>query len=104
MVFEPIFDSAYDHNGRLDIRLIDHDLLETPLERLVRFDMFSIFVKRRRTDDFQFATYQVGLQDVRGVHRTWRATGTDQRMNFIDEENNIRHADNFCNYLLVTLL
>src|SRR3546814_12003623 len=54
--------------------LADEDGLKAPLERGVLFDIFAIFVERRRADAVQFAACERGLEQVRGVHRDRKST------------------------------
>ncbi len=63
--------------------------LEAPLERGILLDVFAIFVDGGRTDRAQFAPRQWWLQHVRRVHRTFRRSRAHQRMQFVDEQNDL---------------
>ena len=49
--------------------------------------MLAIFVERGRADAMQFAARQRGLQEVRSVHRAVGLAGPDERMHFVDEQD-----------------
>src|SRR3546814_2335525 len=63
--------------------------LKAPLERRVFFDIFAIFVERRRADAMQFAACERGLEQVRGVHRTLALARADQRVHLVDEQDDL---------------
>src|SRR3546814_11186087 len=72
--------------------LADEDGLKAPLERGVLFDIFAIFVERRRADAVQFAACERGLEQVRGVHRAFGLAGADPRVNIVDEQDELALA------------
>ena len=82
-----LFQPAQDGDGVRDVGLIDQDLLKTPLERRVFFDVFTIFVERRRTHAVQLATRQRRLQHVAGIHRALGLARADHGMQLVDEED-----------------
>ena len=61
--------------------------LETPFECTVLFDGLAIFAGRRRTDALYVTAGQRGLQNVCGVERTFGRTGSDQRVQLVDEND-----------------
>ena len=87
--FIPFFEPAQDRNGVFHGRLIDEDRLKAPFKRGIFFDMFPVFVERRRADEVQFASRQHRLQQIGRVHRAFGRTGPDDRMQFIDEQKNL---------------
>ena len=80
---------AQDADRVLYSRLVDIYGLETPLERRVLLDIFLVFIERRRADHMQLAARECRLQQVRGVHRTFARTSADQRVHFIDEQDDL---------------
>ena len=82
-------DVAQHMQRLLGRRLLDDDLLKTALQRAVGFDVLAVFVHRRRADALQLAPCQGGLQYIGRVERSLRASGPDDRMNFVDEQNHV---------------
>ena len=87
--FVAILEAAQNGDGIFDGRLGDQHGLEAPLERRIFFDVLAIFVEGGRADGAQFAARQRRLQHVRGVHRAFGGAGADQRVQFVDEENDL---------------
>ena len=82
-----LLQAAQDRDGRLHRRLVDHHFLETPLERRILFDIFTVFIERGGTDAMQFASGERRLQHVTRVHRTFGLAGADHRMHLVDEDD-----------------
>src|SRR6185312_5346825 len=72
-----------------DIGLADEDDLKTPLERRILFDVLPIFIERSSADRAQFAARQRRLQHVGGVDRALGGSGSDQRVQLVDEEDDL---------------
>ena len=89
VVFVAFLQTTQDGDGRKLVRLIDHHGLETSLQGLVLLEVLLIFIERRGTDGTQFATGQRRLQDVGGIHGTLATAGTYQRVNLVDEEDDL---------------
>ncbi len=51
--------------------------------------MLAIFIQRGRPDAVQLTARQSGLQKIGRIHRALACTGTDQRVHFVDEQNNL---------------
>ena len=85
----PLLQTAKDGDGVLDIRLADIDLLEPAFESLVLFDIFLIFGERRRADGPQGAAGECRLEHIGRVDRALAGTGPDQRMQLINEQNDL---------------
>ena len=75
------------HRGRID----DHGL-EAPFERTVLFHVSAVFVQRRGSDALQFTPRQRRLEHVRRVDRTLGRTGSNQRVQLIDEQDDVAVA------------
>ena len=82
-------DALKNLNRLIDCRGLDLDLLEAALEGRVFFDVFAVFVKRGCADALHLATAEGGFNDVRCIHRTFSGTGSDERVEFVDEEDDI---------------
>ena len=81
--------SAQDGDAAQRVRLVDHDGLEPPLERLVLLEVLLVLVQRGGTDAPQLASGQGRLQDVGRVHRSFALSGTHQRVDLVDEEDDL---------------
>ena len=89
-----VFFLQASHNGDAlgGGRLVHRHHLETAFEGLVALEVFLVLVQGRRSDGPQFAAGQGRLEDVGGVHRARGASGADQGMDFIDEEDDLSVA------------
>ena len=70
-------------------RLGDKDRLETPLQRGVFLDVLAIFVEGGGANGTQFAASKLRLHDVGCVRRPFRGTRPDDRVQLVNEENNL---------------
>ena len=110
VVLVALLQSSQDTDGRQLIGFIHHHRLETALQGFILLEILLVFVQRRGTDGTQFSTCQGWLQDVGGIHGTLTATGTHQRVNLVDEEDDaplgLRHLvdDRFQALLKLTLV
>src|SRR5437764_561286 len=72
------------HRGWLD----DYGL-EATLESAVLLDVLAVLVECRRTDALQLATRKRWLEHVAGVDCAFRSARADQRVQLVDEENDV---------------
>ena len=63
--------------------------LEAPLERRVLLDVLAVLVERRRADRAQLAARQHRLQQVGGVDRALGGAGADDRVQLVEEEDDL---------------
>ena len=70
-------------------RLADEDRLEAPLERRVLLDVLAVLVERRRADRAQLAAREHRLEEVRGVDGALRSARADDRVQLVDEEDDL---------------
>ena len=70
-------------------RWIDDDRLEAALQRAILLDVLPILVERRRADALQLAARERRLQHVARVDRAFRCASADQRVQLVDEENDV---------------
>ncbi len=85
--FVLVLEAAEDRDGVVDGRLLDHHRLEPALERLVLLDVLAILVERRRADRAELAAGERGLQQIGGIGRAFSGTGTDERVQLVDEHD-----------------
>ena len=81
-------ETAQDRDGVGDRRLGDEHRLEAAGQRGILFDMLAIFVERGRADAMEVAPRESRFQKVRCVHRAVRLAGANERVHFVDEEDN----------------
>ena len=80
---------AQDRDGVLDARLADEHLLEPALERRVLLDVLAELVERGRADHPQLAAGEHRLEHVAGVHRALGLAGADDRVQLVDERDDL---------------
>ena len=69
--------------------LADEHRLEAPLERRVLLDVLAVLVERRRADRAQLAAREHRLEEVRGVDRALCSAGAHDRVQLVDEEDDV---------------
>ena len=69
---------------------IDLDRLEAALERAVLLDVLPVLGGRRRADAADLAARQRRLEDVGGVERAFGRPRADQRVQLVDEHDDVR--------------
>ncbi len=84
-----LLQAAQDRDRVLDARLADEHGLEPALERGVLLDVLAVLVERRRADRAQLTAREHRLEHVAGVHRALRGTGTDDRVQLVDEHDDL---------------
>ena len=80
-------DAAQDGDGVFDRGFGDHHRLEAAGEGCVLFHVFAVFIQRGGTDAVQLAPREGGFDQVGGIHRAIGFARADQRVHFIDEED-----------------
>ena len=93
-----------DLDGLVDARRVHLDGLETALQGGVLLDVLAVLVERRRADALQFAAAERRLDDVTRVHRALGGTGTDDGVQFVDEQDDVARAADFVHHRLDALL
>ncbi len=104
MVLVARADPHEDRDGLLDRGLLDHDGLEAALERGVALDVLAELVERRRADALELAARERWLQDVGRVDRALGGAGADERVQLIDEEDDVVRVPELLDDLLEALL
>ena len=87
--FVALLESPQDGDGVLDRRLADENGLEAALERGVLLDVLLVFVECGGADATQVPPCESGFQHVRSVHRAFGRAGAHQRMELVNEKNNL---------------
>ena len=68
---------------------MDNDFLKSSLQGGIFFNMLAVFVERRCADALDFTAGQRRFEDVGSVDRAFGCAGSDNRMQLVDEEQNI---------------
>ena len=84
-----LFQAAQNRDRVFHIRLADKYNLESSLESRIFFDVFAVFVQCGRADSSQLSASKGRLQHVGSVNRTLRCSSANQRVQFIDEQDNL---------------
>ena len=87
-----LLEAAQDRDGVVDRRLAHVDLLEAALERGVLLDVLAVLVERGRADHAQLAAREHRLDHVAGVDRALGAAGADDRVQLVDEGDDLAVA------------
>ncbi len=87
-----------------DGRLLDLDRLEPALERRVLLEVLAVLVERRRTDGLELAAGEHRLEDARRVDRAFGGTRTDERVQLVDEQDDVAAGLDLLQHLLQALL
>ena len=93
-----------DVDRLLDGRLLDHDRLESALERRIALDVLAVLVERGGADALELAAGERGLQDVGGVDGALGRAGPDERVQLIDEQDRVVGVAELLDDLLQALL
>ena len=87
-----LFQPAQDGDGVFDVGLADVDDLEAAFEGGVLLDVFAVLVQRGCADGPQLAARQRRLEHVAGVDGAFGRACADQRVELVDEQNNLAVA------------
>ncbi len=84
-----LLEPAQDRDRVRYRRLADEDRLEPPLQSRVLLDVPAVFVERRGADAAQLAAREHRLEQVPCRHGTLRRAGADDRVQLVDEEDDL---------------
>ena len=87
-----------------DGRLRNLDRLEPALEGRVLLEVLAVLVERRRADRLQLAASEHRLQDAGRVDRAFGGTRTDERVQLVDEQDDVAARLDLLQHLLEALL
>ncbi len=93
-----------DLDGVLDGRLTDLHRLEPALQGGVLLDVLAVLVEGGGADGLQLAAGQLRLQDAGGVDRALGGTRSDQRVQLVDEQDDVAAGVDLLEHLLQALL
>src|SRR4029453_4283897 len=96
--------AAQDLDGVVDRRLVDADLLETPLECGIALQVLAVLVARGGADRLQLAARERRLQDRSGVDRAFGGAGANEVMELVDEQDDVAALGDLLHHLLEALL
>ena len=83
--FVPIPQAEYDLFGLAFRRLADEDGLKAAGQGRVLFQIFLVFVDRRRANALQLAPRQGRLEDIGRIHRALYGSRADELVKLVDE-------------------
>ena len=89
VVLVALLEPAEDRDRVGHVGLADEDRLEAPLERGVLLDVLAELVERGRADRPQLAAGEHRLEQVGGVDRALGGAGADDRVELVDEEDDL---------------
>ena len=78
-----------DLDSLIDRRRLDDDSLETTLEGSILLDVLAVLVQGRSADALQLAARQSWLEHVAGVDGAFSSARADQRVQLVDEQNDV---------------
>ena len=105
VVLITLLQTTHYGNGSCRRGLVHHDHLEATLQRLVRLEIFLIFVEGCGTYCPEFPSRQCRLEDIGCIHCTGSPASPDQRMYLIDEKNHLSiTVHNFLDHSFETFL
>ena len=78
-----------DLDSLIDSRRLDDDRLESALESSVLLDVLAILVERRCTDALKLAARKRRLEHVARVDRAFGGTRTNERVQLVDEQDDV---------------
>ena len=87
-------------DGLLFVRRLDQHGLESPFQRPVLLDVLAVLIQSRCSDALQFATRKCRLEYIRGVDGAFGTTGSDQSVQFVDEQDRVLGTTNLVHHRL----
>ena len=89
VVLVALLEPPQDRDRVGHVGLADEDRLEPALQRRVLFDVLAELVERGRPDRAELAPGEHRLEQVRGVDRALGLAGADDRVQLVDEEDDL---------------
>ena len=99
-----VAEALQDLDGVRHRRLVDVDRLEPPLERRVLLEVLAVLVAGGGADRLQLAAGEHRLEDRGRVDRALGRAGADQRVQLVDEQNDVAAGLDLLQDLLQALL
>src|SRR5579863_10303573 len=89
MDFILLLETAEDCDCVFNVGLANENDLEAAFESGIFLDVLAVFVQRGCADRAEFAASECRLQHVRGIDGAFCCSGSDQRVQLVDEENDL---------------
>mmetsp|Transcript_38335 Transcript_38335/g.78167 ORF Transcript_38335/g.78167 Transcript_38335/m.78167 type:complete len:228 (-) Transcript_38335:856-1539(-) len=83
------FQSTQDRHGILRTGLINHNLLEATLQRLILLDVLAILVESGGTNAAELASGQGRFEEIGRIHGSRGGTGTDDGVHLINKQDDL---------------
>ncbi|MCB5293720.1 hypothetical protein BJQ90_03178 [Arthrobacter sp. SO3] len=99
----PVAEALEDLDRVGDRWLLNLDRLETPFQRGILLDMLAVVIQRGGTDGLELTARQHGLQNRGRIDGALGGTGTDQGVDFINEQENVAAGADLLKDLLEAL-
>ena len=99
-LFVDVAKTLQDFNGVSHGGLIHLDGLEAALESGILLNVLAVFLSGGGTNGLEFTASQHRLQDGGGVNGTFGSTGSHERVDFVDEQNDVATSTDFLEHLL----
>ena len=100
----PVAEALEDLNGEGHVGLLHLDRLEPPLEGRVLLEVLPVLVDGGGTDRLELAPGQHRLEDGGGVDRPFGRAGANQRVELVDEQDDVAPGADLLQHLLEALL
>ena len=86
-------------------RRVDNNRLETTFQGSIFFNSFAIFIQSCCANALQFSAGKCRFNNVGSIHRALAASSTHQRVDFVDEEDDVALGAHYLlNYAFEPLL
>ena len=95
MGFVTVPQTFQDQHRFLGARLFHQNRLETALQSGIFLDVFPVFIQGCRTDTLQFPTGKRRFQDIGCVNRSFGTSRPDQRVQLINEQDDVSGLADF---------
>ena len=97
--FVAFLQTTQNRNRTCNVRLVNHNGLETTLKSLVLLKILLVLVEGCGTDSTKFAAGKCRFQNVCSIHCALRFSSSDKGVDFINEKHDFSVAfNNFLNY------
>src|SRR5262245_16531128 len=85
----PLLESSKNADRVLNRGFADHDRLESALQGGIFFNVLAVLIHRGRPDTVELSARKRRLEHVAGIHGALRLARADERVKFVDEENDL---------------
>ncbi len=100
----PVAEPLQDLDRVRNRGLLHLDRLEPALERSVLLEVLAVLVEGGRADRLELTACEHRLQDARSVDRAFGCTSTDERVQLVDEQDDVAAGADLLQHLLEALL